>query len=112
MGEIRSLYGENTAFLNADSNGGTDIEMVAAKANHIIVVDYLAVGMSAAGLFFLESGASTVISPTLYVQASDTVVLDHEYLVQTVVGEALNFNATITGNVSFLLKYHYEPTFT
>lgn len=106
---IRALYGEARALLDADSNGGTDIEIVAAKTGYAIVVDLVSVSASAAASFFFESGASTVVFPTHHLVANTSLQLADTSLFRTAGGEALTFSATITGNVSVFVKYHYEP---
>lgn len=105
--ETRSMYGQHAAFVNADSNGGTDIEIVAAVTGKKIVVDHLTVTASAAASAFIESGASTVIFPTVYLAAGDNYTID-EPMVKTAAGEALTFSATVAGNISVFVKYHLE----
>lgn len=104
----RSMYGQFTAMLNADSNGGTDIEIVAAQgAGKKIVVDFILVSTSAAASWFFESSTGTVIVPTIYQAANECVYLD-EPMVKTAANESLTFSCTITGNVSVFVKYHVE----
>ena len=105
------MYGGSTAFIDADSNGGTDIALVAAKTAHHIVLDYILITASAAASAFIESDGSvsdTVIFPTVYLAAGDNVQIDNP-CVRSLVGEALVFNATVTGNISCFVRYHYEP---
>lgn len=106
--DTRRMYGSFTAKLDADSNGGTDIELVAAAgAGKAIVVDHITVSGSAASSWFLESGASTVIFPTIYMAANTSYSID-EPNIRTAANAALNFTATITGNISVFIKYHIE----
>lgn len=103
--ETRSMFGGSVAYIDADSNGGTDIEVVAAAAGKQIVVDRLIVSASAAASIFFESGTSTVIIPTLYLAAGDTVDLD-DLNFRTTAGAALTASATITGNITIIVQYH------
>jgi len=106
--EVRSVYSPNVAFVDNDSNGGTDIELVAAVTGYRIVVDTLVVSVSATTTgFFLESGASTVIFPTCCFAANSTTQIDDPF-VRTTSGAALTFSATITGNISVFVRYHLE----
>lgn len=105
--ETRSMYGSFTALLDADSNGGTDIELIAAVTGKRIVVDHLTISASAAASAFVESGTSTVIFPTVYLAANTSYSID-EPGIKTAVGAALTFSATITGNISVFVKYHTE----
>lgn len=106
------MFGSRTAFVNADSNGGTDIEIVAAVTDHLIVVDLLVISGSAAATdVFLESGTGTVIFPKVYIPAGDSIVVDEPFL-KTAKSESLTFSATITGTISVFVKYHLEPTYS
>lgn len=110
MADHIGTFAERTAFVNADSNGGTDIEIVAAVANHRIVVDHLTISASAAASAFVESSTTTVIFPTVYIAANTSYVID-DPCIKTALGESLTFSATVTGNISVFVKYHLVPTF-
>lgn len=108
--DVRKMYGSATALIDNDSNGGTDQTLVAAVTNCKIVVDELAVSASAAATFFLESDGSvsdTVIWPTTNMAANTSFVV-YDPGIKTLTGEALLWNATITGNISFFVRYHLE----
>lgn len=105
------MYGSVRALLDADSNGGTDLELVAAPgANKKIVIDNLVISASANASAFLESGTSTVIFPTVYIAANDPFVLQDVKIV-CAANEALTFTATITGNISVWVEYHIEGSY-
>ncbi len=100
-------FASQCAMVNADSNGGTDIEVVAAVTGGIIVVDSLMVGCSAATTsFFMESGSSTVIYPATSLPVGAFVHPEPGF--KTASGEALTFSATITGTISVFVRYHVE----
>lgn len=103
--ETRSMFGGVSAYVDADSNGGNDIEIVAAETGKQIVVDRVVVSVSAAASIFFESGTSTVIIPTMYLAAGATIDLD-DLNFRTTAGAALTASATITGNISILVFYH------
>lgn len=110
--DVRAMYGQATAALDADSNGGTDIELVAAKTGYHIVVDEFVVSMSAAGNFFVESddaSSDTLKWPTTYLAANTSFGKDGDNLFRTDVSEALVFTISLTGSVSVWVRYHYEP---
>ncbi len=100
------MFEEIKVFSDADSNGGADTELVAAVAGTVIVVDEIMFTASAACAVFLESGASTVVFPTVYLAAGDNFVMDSGNLCRTAVSEALTYTAVVTGNVSIWIKYH------
>ena len=106
---IRAMYGQANAFVDADSNGGTDISIVAAKSGYQTVIDTLVITASAAASAFIESGASTVIFPTVYLAAGDNFVLEGGNLFRSATNEAVTFSATVTGNISVFVQYHFEP---
>lgn len=110
MADHIGMHAPRTAFVDADSNGGNDIEIVAAVTGKRIVVDHLTITASAAASAFLESGASTVIFPTVYLAAGDNYTIDDPG-VRTTSGAALTFSATVTGNISVFVKYHLVDTF-
>lgn len=103
--ETRSMFGGVSAYVDADSNGGNDIELVAAVAGKTIVIDRLIVSASAAASVFFETGASTVIFPTLYLAAGTTVDID-DVNFRSTSGASVTFSATITGNISVYVQYH------
>ena len=108
MAHYPGMFAEVTAFVDADSNGGTDIEIVAAAgADKKIVVDHLTISASATASAFIESGTSTVIFPTVYLAAGTSYSIDDPGI-KTAANSALTFSATITGNISVFVKYHIE----
>lgn len=103
----RSIYAPGTALV-VDTNGGTDIELVAAVSGKAIVVDYLLVSVSAAATnIFLESSTTTKIFPDLFLAANSTWDTEDPYI-RTAAGESLTFSATITGTISVFVRYHLE----
>lgn len=103
----KTLWGSSIANV-VDSNGGTDIEIVAAKTGYAIVVDCLFVSASAACTdFFMETGASTKIFPNSFLAANSSFSV-YEPGIRTAASEALTFSATITGTISVFVRYHYE----
>ncbi len=100
------MFEEIKVIANADSNGGTDASLVAGATGVVVVVDEIMFTADAACAIFLESGASTVIFPTVYLAAGDSFVMDSGNLCRTASGEALTYTAVVTGNVSVFIKYH------
>ncbi len=102
------MFAQKVAFSSADNGGGTDTELVAAVTGHKIVVDEIVVSADAAASFFFEHG-STVIFPVTYLAATTPFVLQSDNICATASGISLTYTATVTGNVSLLVKYHLIP---
>lgn len=101
-----NTFPSSVAILDADSNGGNDIEIVAAVSGKRIVVDTIMISVSADTTFFFESG-STVIFPTTNVAAKSSFII-YEPRCATAAGVALTLTATITGTISCFVRYHLE----
>lgn len=101
----RTMFTGGSAIKSAQTNAQSGLALVAAVTGRTIVVDKLIVGMSAAGSFNLDSG-TTMIFPVMYVPANGRVNADLN--LRCAVGEALNYDSTITGNQSIYVEYHIE----
>ena len=108
--DTRAMWGQATAFINADSNGGADITLIPALTAHVAVIDLLIYTADAAASFVLESDGSsdTVIFPTIYLGAGDQFIVEDPGI-RGLVGEAVKPTIVVTGNCSVFVKYHYEP---
>jgi hypothetical protein len=102
------MYAVQTAMVDADSNGGADIEVVAAVTGAAIVIDYIAISSAAAVTdCFLETGASTVIFPKFAMAAGVPLVLPNVTL-RGARGSNIALSATVTGTISIYVQYHLE----
>ncbi len=102
----KHTYGSANAQL-VDTNGGADIEVVAAKTGYRIVVDFLYVHASAAmTAAFFESGSTNIFQVGGLAANTGISILEPGFA--TAAGVALTFSATITGEVTVHVRYHYE----
>ena len=106
--DVKQLYPSGVAFIDGVAPAA-DQSLVAAVTDYAIVVDELliSVGGGAANVF-LESGASTVVFPKVYL-AINTAVHIVEPGIRTARGSALT--ATTAGaasTTSVFVRYHLE----
>lgn len=102
------MWGANTAFI--DNQAPTaDASLVAAKAGHRIVVDWLLISVgTAAATVFLEKGTSTKVTPTFNIGINGSIMLE-DPMIFTDTNQALTVTSVgASSTTSVYVRYHFE----